>query len=189
MVSCINPLLSFFLLCSIFSPILFHFLPHSTSLALSSLGVFSSFSFLIYGSSISHSHHYHSLSDSMLCAAALLQIARLAGQKYSLHLCHKWQEIGVFRGGEEGAVLSNLAWTASRGRRRQGPGHWAQAFTLNWETDTYTNSQWNGSMLCTMRIHSVNHTCSHTYTLIDKCKEAFQALTPTRQTVKCYPSH
>lgn len=45
----------------------------------------------------------------MLCAAALLQIARLAGQKYSLHLCHKWQEIGVFRGGEEGAVLSNLA--------------------------------------------------------------------------------
>jgi len=49
------------------------------------------------------------LSDCLSGIIALPQIAVLAGQKYSLHLCHKRQKIGVFRGRVEGAVLSYLA--------------------------------------------------------------------------------
>lgn len=49
------------------------------------------------------------LSDCLSGIIALPQIAVLAGQKYSLHLCHKRQKIGVFKGRVEGAVLSYLA--------------------------------------------------------------------------------
>lgn len=70
-------------------------------------------------------------SDSLSGIIALPQIAVLAGQKYSLHLCHKRQKIGVFRGRVEGAVLSYLAWTASMGREASlkslGPSFYIQA--------------------------------------------------------------
>lgn len=71
------------------------------------------------------------LSHCLSGIIALPQIAVLAGQKCSLHLCHKRQKIGVFRGRVEGAVLSYLAWTASMGReaslRPLGTGFYIQA--------------------------------------------------------------
>lgn len=90
------------------------------------------------------------LSDCLSGIIALPQIAVLAGQKYSLHLCHKRQKIGVFRGRVEGAVLSYLAWTASMGReaslRPLGTGFYIQARMAHTGCILVC-----GSMLCIIR--------------------------------------
>ncbi len=90
------------------------------------------------------------LSDCLSGIIALPQIAVLAGQKYSLHLCHKRQKIGVFRGRVEGAVLSYLAWTASMGSeaslRPLGTGFYIQARMAHTGCILVC-----GSMLCIMR--------------------------------------
>lgn len=90
------------------------------------------------------------LSDCLSGIIALPQIAVLAGQKYSLHLCHKRQKIGVFRGRVEGAVLSYLAWIASMGSeaslRPLGTGFYIQARMAHTGCILVC-----GSMLCIMR--------------------------------------